>query len=114
MDSSYDILILAAIVIQVQEGIRPRMFKSLIGAGHPEFASARQQVLVLDKYRRNEGWGCLTYGMRRYGPGFVVVKIVHRFDFLNSLLHSLLRLSVYVNGIEFLPIFLEFVMRCKP
>ncbi|CAM6094678.1 unnamed protein product [Calypogeia fissa] len=27
----------------VQEGIPPRMFKSLIGAGHPEFASARQQ-----------------------------------------------------------------------
>ncbi|KAL3696589.1 hypothetical protein R1sor_010665 [Riccia sorocarpa] len=27
----------------MQEGIPPRMFKSLIGAGHPEFASARQQ-----------------------------------------------------------------------
>ncbi|KAL2643337.1 hypothetical protein R1flu_010924 [Riccia fluitans] len=26
-----------------QDGIPPRMFKSLIGAGHPEFASARQQ-----------------------------------------------------------------------
>ncbi|XP_024538782.1 ubiquitin carboxyl-terminal hydrolase 14 [Selaginella moellendorffii] len=28
---------------QFQKGIPPRMFKSLIGAGHPEFASSRQQ-----------------------------------------------------------------------
>jgi ubiquitin carboxyl-terminal hydrolase 5/13 len=26
-----------------QDGIPPRMFKSLIGTGHPEFASSRQQ-----------------------------------------------------------------------
>ena len=31
-------------LLQGQDGIPPRMFKSLIGTGHPEFASSRQQV----------------------------------------------------------------------
>lgn len=31
-------------MLQGQDGIPPRMFKSLIGTGHPEFASSRQQV----------------------------------------------------------------------
>ncbi|KAK8452514.1 hypothetical protein SEVIR_5G122300v4 [Setaria viridis] len=31
-----------------QEGIRPRMFKSVIAANHPEFSSMRQQVDALD------------------------------------------------------------------
>ncbi|XP_024356450.1 ubiquitin carboxyl-terminal hydrolase 14 [Physcomitrium patens] len=30
-------------MLQGQDGIPPRMFKSLIGTGHPEFASSRQQ-----------------------------------------------------------------------
>ncbi|GBG74219.1 hypothetical protein CBR_g17932 [Chara braunii] len=30
-------------VMQAQEGIPPRMFKTLIGTGHPEFSSGRQQ-----------------------------------------------------------------------
>ncbi len=29
---------------QEQEGIPPMMFKALIGRGHPEFSTARQQV----------------------------------------------------------------------
>uniref|UniRef100_A0A0C9RW38 Ubiquitin carboxyl-terminal hydrolase n=1 Tax=Wollemia nobilis TaxID=56998 RepID=A0A0C9RW38_9CONI len=42
-----------------QEGIPPRMFKSLIGTGHPEFSSTRQQdaleffLHLLDKVERN-------------------------------------------------------------
>ncbi|KAH9312648.1 hypothetical protein KI387_027683, partial [Taxus chinensis] len=31
-----------------QEGISPRMFKTLIGTGHPEFSSTRQQLSSLD------------------------------------------------------------------
>jgi hypothetical protein len=34
-------------LLKGQEGIPPRMFKSLIGTGHPEFASSRQQVQIL-------------------------------------------------------------------
>lgn len=30
-------------VVQGQEGIAPRMFKALVGQGHPEFSSGRQQ-----------------------------------------------------------------------
>ncbi|XP_057833693.2 ubiquitin carboxyl-terminal hydrolase 14 isoform X1 [Cryptomeria japonica] len=42
-----------------QEGIPPRMFKTLIGTGHPEFSSTRQQdameffLHLLDKVERN-------------------------------------------------------------
>jgi ubiquitin carboxyl-terminal hydrolase 5/13 len=32
--------------IQYQQGIKPSMFKSLIGKGHPEFSTKRQQDAV--------------------------------------------------------------------
>lgn len=43
-----------------QDGIKPQMFKSLIGQGHPEFSSAQQQdaseylFYFLDKIKEGE------------------------------------------------------------
>ena len=33
-----------------QDGIRPSMFKTLIGTGHREFSSNRQQVIIIMNY----------------------------------------------------------------
>ena len=36
--------LISGCVIQEPEGILPGMFKALIGKGHPEFSTMRQQV----------------------------------------------------------------------
>ncbi|BBN00627.1 ubiquitin carboxyl-terminal hydrolase 5/13 [Marchantia polymorpha subsp. ruderalis] len=56
----------------VQKGIPPRMFKSLIGTGHPEFASARQQDALeffqhfLEQVERNHSMNSLEDPSRAF------------------------------------------------